>query len=67
MIQVVCVQAPGEDGKKFGERETEVSCRIGVMKAVLLPPKALRLNKSTAGALAVSFRVLSRKTLKGDR
>ena len=39
---------------------------LGVTKAVLVPPRVFSLKSSTAGALAVPFRVLSLKIMTGD-
>ena len=38
----------------------------GIKKAVLVPLRVFSLKRSTAGALAVSFRVLSQKIITGD-
>ena len=39
---------------------------LGVKKAVLAPLKLFSLKRSTAGAFAIPFTVLSRKNMTGD-
>jgi len=39
---------------------------LGVNKVVLVPPRVLSLKRSTAGALTIRLRVLSRKSRTAD-
>ena len=51
------------------KKEGDVPCSsylLGVKSAVLVPLRVFGLNRSTAGAFAVPFRVLSRKNRTED-
>lgn len=39
---------------------------LGVKRAVLVPLKVFSLKRSTAGAFAIPFTILSRKNMTGD-